>query len=242
MPLSNSDKARLRALGIDPETGRKIRSDAGHSHNVSDSGRQDMSEAAKRGRETRAQSSNKQTKRRKDIGAHHEAPKATKLAIYARVKGRLLKNNICDDSDQSDYFVRTDENGIFVPMKKDPRAVHEFRAVTIHTESGSYKSQRYVQYRNGYVIDLEHYRWDALYELVENNVLDEPINSVFKREAEVLCVDNHLDLALKLYHLSEKQYTSMTYKEWRELYDSEYELATLEGRPIRDILSNGGDE
>lgn len=179
--------AQLEAMGINPQSGRKVRSDADQ----------------KRGPNSRVRS---------DAGTRryttYNQPKEP-LAIYLNVRGRLLAH-----SDDSEFQIMPDQNYIFMPMKTENKTV-------THNHSIVYRGKkifRTVKHIKGKDIDLEKYRFAAIYSKIICGQILPHQRPMFKNELERYPSDTWLELFCQLYHINESDALKWTYNIWISHY------------------------
>lgn len=235
--MTEEQRQELIRLGINPDTGRKVRSDKGQVRGANSKTRSDK--GMTRGPQDNPLSST--GKCRSDAGQYRTKTKgvaASKLATYSSLRGRLLRQEA--DDNQPDYVVREDKNHIYTVMVKHNTARYKNYTVV----NRNVKKTRTVKHIQGYRTDLEAYRWAALYELNQENARHKaagyPIGDTFKHEAEVLRVDNTYDLMCRLYHIADRDQVFWTYEQWARAYrvvqdellseDFVFELGKIPGR------------
>ena len=235
--MTEEQRQELIKLGINPDTGRKVRSDKGQVRGANSKTRCDKGVA--RGPQNNPLSST--GKCRADAGQFRTKTKgrmASKFAVYSNLKARLLRQEA--DDNQPDYVVREDKNYIYTVMVRHNTA----RYMNYTVVNRNVKKARTVKHIQGYRTDLEAYRWAALYELNQENARHKaagyPIVEAFKHEAEVLQVDNTYDLMCHLYHIADRDQVFWDYEQWARAYrvvqdevlgeDFVFELGKIPGR------------
>lgn len=235
--MTEEQRQELIKLGINPNTGRKVRSDKGQVRGAYSKTRSDKGVA--RGPQDNPLSSTGRS--RADAGQFRTKTKgraASKLATYSNLRGRLLSQEA--DDNQPDYVVREDKNYIYTVMVRHNTARYKNYTVV----NRNVKKTRTVKHIQGYRTDLEAYRWAALYELNQENAGHKaagyPIVDTFKHEAEVLQVDNTYDLMCRLYHIADRDQVFWDYERWARAYkvvqdevlgeDFVFELGKIPGR------------
>lgn len=213
--MTEEQRQELLRLGINPDTGRKVRSDKGQVRGAYSKTRSDK--GVVRGPQDNPLSAT--GKCRADVGQFRTKTKgvaASKLATYSSLRGRLLRHSV--DDNQPEYVVREDKNNIYIVMVRHNSARYKNYTVV----NRSVKKARTVKHIQGYRTDLEAYRWAALYELNQENARHKaagyPIVDVFRHEAEVLRVDNTYDLMCRLYHIADRDQVFWTYEQWAKCY------------------------
>lgn len=213
--MTEEQRQELIRLGINPDTGRKVRSDKGQVRGANSKVRSDK--GMTRGSQDNPLSS--KGKCRADAGQFRTKTKgvaASKLATYSNLRGRLLRQEA--DDNQPDYVVREDKNHIYTVMVRHNTARYKNYTVV----NRNVKKTRTVKHIQGYRTDLEAYRWAALYELNQENARHKqagyPIVDTFRHEAEVLRVDNTYDLMCRLYHIADRDQVFWTYERWARAY------------------------
>lgn len=193
--MTDEQRAQLIMLGIDPDTGRKIRSDKGQVRGPNSVERSDKGQPRP--------------------NARGEGKKSA-LATYAQMKGNILSKE--EDPDQPDYVLAEDVNHIFSPMVKHNYAVYMNYVVTNRAR----RIARTVKHIQGHETDLELRRWNALYQLNQENYLHikagYPLVKNFAREAAIFGVDNTFDLMCALYHIAPEEQYKWQYDDWRKCY------------------------
>lgn len=235
--MTEEQRQELIKLGINPDTGRKVRSDKGQVRGAYSKTRSDK--GMTRGPQDNPLSAT--GKCRSDAGQFRTKTKgvsASKFATYSNLKARLLRREA--DDNQPDYVVREDKNYIYTVMVRHNTARYKNYTVV----NRSVKKARTVKHIQGYRTDLEAYRWAALYELNQENARHKaagyPIVDTFKHEAEVLQVDNTYDLMCRLYHIADRDQVFWNYEQWARCYrvvqdevlpeDFVFELGKIPGR------------
>lgn len=213
--MTEEQRQELIKLGINPDTGRKVRSDKGQVRGAYSKTRSDK--GITRGPQDNPLSA--KGKCRADAGQYRSKTKgvsASKFTVYSSLRGRLLRQEA--DDTQPDYVVREDKNHIYTVMVRHNTARYKNYTVV----NRSVKKTRTVKHIQGYRTDLEAYRWAALYELNQENAGHKaagyPIVDVFRHEAEVLRVDNTYDLMCRLYHIADRDQVFWTYEQWARAY------------------------
>lgn len=235
--MTEEQRQELIKLGINPDTGRKVRSDKGQVRGAYSKTRSDK--GMTRGPQDNPLSSTGRS--RADAGQFRTKTKgrmASKLATYSSLRGRLLRQEA--DDNQPDYVVREDKNYIYTVMVRHNTARYKNYTVV----NRNVKKTRTVKHIQGYRTDLEAYRWAALYELNQENAGHKaagyPIVDAFRHEAEVLQVDNTYDLMCRLYHIADRDQVFWSYEQWARAYkvvqdellseDFVFELGKIPGR------------
>ena len=208
----------LLSAGVDPETGRKIRSDKGTKRGPNSKVRSDK--GTKRGPNSTIRS---------DKGYKRPTKERSKITVYLALKGRILNSTVYDET-QPDYCLRIDENMLFIPMIKHNTVKQQNYTIV----SKGLAKQRTCKHIQGYEIDLESYRFEALQELALNfpNELIAESQYNIKFAAEVSQLVNLYgsdivnkatitwwDLFCLLYHILGEDVAKWTYQQWHQQYE-----------------------
>lgn len=213
----------LEALGINPVTGRKIRTDKGQSHNMT---------------KTRSDKGKTHTitKTRSDKGKYHDVKKTrsdkgehrSPLIAYKLLKYKLLSMPLPNEDTPHylrDYHVQYDYNGIFYVLEKYSHELIKPGGGRYIDERSGTKTYRNTRWRSGKLTDLEEYRFNALQSVMSHRPIDvdptsqDEIFLLFKKEFRVLNVDNTFDLFCALYHIAQKDAYDWDYTHWRHDYE-----------------------
>lgn len=217
--------AELASLGIDPATGRKVRSDKGQSHTKD---RKTRSDKGKTHNISKQRADKGKTHNMSDYSRSDKNTQRSPLIAYRMLKNKLLSLPLPNENTPDylrDYYVKIDYNGIFYPLEKYS---HELikpgggRYMTGLSKSGA-KLYRSSRWRAGKMTDLEEYRFNALQSIVSRRpVPPDPQNLVyllFKKEFTVLKCSTTLELFCLLYHVDPNDVYDWDYEHWRHDYE-----------------------
>ena len=183
---------KLAQLGINPNSGRKHRSDKGqirgpNSHPRSDKG---MRRAISFGKTTNP------------------------LSQYLSLKTKLLNRPATLSGPDKDYIVQVDQNYIFIPLVKHNSQKYIAHSVVNHAR----RIARTVKHIAGYTTDLEKYRFNALQHLALDPESSANHQSAFAIEYQLTNTDNPFDLFCCLYHIAPEDVIKWTYEKWQSHY------------------------
>lgn len=156
------------------------------------------------------------TKSRSDKGIPRNRRESSPLSIYCRVRSRVL-NNLHDDKYGFANDKCIDQNGIFKIMKRDDYTKEEYHQVISHGVA----RQRTIRHIAGSTIDLEKYRFEALYNLAATSPNEMPDRFYFAQEINHTGTEHDcwFNLFVRLYHLDERDALLWTYEHWRKDYE-----------------------
>ena len=179
--------AQLEALGVSPESGRKIRSDANKQRGPNSKIRSDAG-----------------TQRYSTHGMQKEP-----LAVYSNVRGRLLSR-----SAESDFQIMPDTNYIFMPMKRENKTINQNHFI-VHRGKRIFRTVKHIKGNN---IDLEKYRFNAIYSKILYGAIQQHHKPLFKNELDLYPSETWLELFCQLYHIKENEALKWSYDNWRSHY------------------------
>lgn len=189
MPNKEELMKQLEEMGYDASSGRKHRSDRG-----------------------KVRGPNSKIRSDKGISKGSIPTRSNPLAVYISTRNRLLNQQL---TESNPIGVTLDENYIYCLLQRNST-----------TKTGNYSVvnrgaliNRTTKHIQGYEIDIEKYRFNALQSKAENKPIDNKYLSVFKNEIELTCATTWLELFCRLYHIREEDYLLWSYEHWRKDYD-----------------------
>ena len=181
--------SELAAFGVS-QSGRKVRSDKG----------------VKRGPNSKCRS---------DKGLQRTRKESLPVSIYCRVRKRVLNNNLYEDKYCYANDPLIDKNGLFRLITRSGYTKEGYYEIVSH----GLAKHRMVKHIAASTVDLEKYRFEALYDLMMRKGNESPDESIFSQEINHTNADCYYELFQRLYHLPYDTLVFWTYEHWKHDYD-----------------------